>query len=296
MSESSGRDDPTRTAETADRASPDREEGGGSPHSSPDDGPAGTPGGDGRADADTIEARDLHKSFVSGGGSELHVLQGVDLRVAPAEAVAIVGASGAGKSTLLHMLGALDRPTSGEVLVGGRPVAELSHEEVAEVRNRHVGFVFQFHHLLREFTALENVMMPCLIAGVDEAEAEERANQLLRAVGLDQRLDHRTWQLSGGEQQRVAVARALANRPLVLLADEPSGNLDGPTSERLHDILFRLREEHRLSMVLVTHNRELAERTDRMLLLRDGKLHSTGDDERPPKHPREGQDGGSDGL
>ena len=242
-----------------------------------------------------LEARGLHKSFVSGDGSELHVLQGVDLRVAPAEAVAIVGASGAGKSTLLHLLGALDRPTSGQVFLGARPVAELGHEEVAEARNRHVGFVFQFHHLLREFTALENVMMPSLIAGTSEEEAEGRARELLGAVGLDARLEHRTWQLSGGEQQRVAVARALANRPLVLLADEPSGNLDGPTSERLHDILFRLREEHSLSMVLVTHNRELAERTDRMLLLRDGTLHSTGD-EGAPRDSRAGQDGGNDGM
>lgn len=219
-----------------------------------------------------IEARNLEKSFRYGDGSELKVLQGVDLRVQPGEAVAIIGASGAGKSTLLHLLGALDRPTAGEVLVGGRQLSEMDDGSVARVRNLHVGFVFQFHHLLREFTALENAMMPSLIAGISAAEAQARAMEILEAVGLGDRLGHKPWQLSGGEQQRVAVARALANQPLVLLADEPSGNLDEHTSERLHDLLFELREGRRLSMVLVTHNRELAERADRILLLTDGRL------------------------
>lgn len=219
-----------------------------------------------------LEARSLSKSYPYGEDDELHVLEGVDLRVGPGEAVAIIGASGAGKSTLLHLLGMLDRPTSGDVLVGGRSTRELETNDLAAVRNRHVGFVFQFHHLLREFTAVENVMMPCLIGGMERSDARRRAEALLDGVGLSERLDHKPWQLSGGEQQRVAVARALSNEPLVLLADEPSGNLDHHTSERLHDVLFQVRAERDLSMVLVTHNRELAERADRILLLEDGTL------------------------
>jgi lipoprotein-releasing system ATP-binding protein len=226
--------------------------------------------------APPLEARELEKRFVGGDGSELEILRGVALRVETGEAVSIVGASGAGKSTLLHILGALDRPSAGEVLLGGRPVAGLDDESLAAVRNRHVGFVFQFHHLLREFTALENVMMPALVGGDAMDEARSRARDLLEAVGVSHREDHKPRQLSGGEQQRVAVARALVNRPLVLLADEPSGNLDNQTSERLHDLLFRLREQRGLSMVLVTHNRELAERADRTLLLADGRLQDNG--------------------
>jgi len=228
------------------------------------------------APAPPLEARDLEKRFVMGDGSELHILKGVGLRVEAGEAVSIVGASGAGKSTLLHILGALDRPTDGEVLLGGRPVAGLDDEALAAARNRHVGFVFQFHHLLREFTALENVMMPALVAGDELRKARDRARDLLEAVGVSDREDHKPRQLSGGEQQRVAVARALVNQPLVLLADEPSGNLDNETSERLHDLLFRLREQRGLSMVVVTHNRELAERADRTLLLAGGRLHDNG--------------------
>jgi lipoprotein-releasing system ATP-binding protein len=186
--------------------------------------------------------------------------------------VAIVGASGAGKSTLLHIVGALDRPSAGEVRLGGEPVAGLGDVQLAALRNRHVGFVFQFHHLLREFTALENVMMPRLIGGASRGAARERARALLATVGLSGREEHKPTELSGGEQQRVAVARALANEPLVLLADEPSGNLDTKTSTQLHDMLFRVREEEGLSMVLVTHNRELAERADRILHLADGHL------------------------
>ncbi|HSR41359.1 MAG TPA: ABC transporter ATP-binding protein, partial [Longimicrobiales bacterium] len=208
------------------------------------------PGGESRSGGSTpVEAVGVHKHFPQAGGSELHVLEGVDLRVHPGEAVAIIGASGAGKSTLLHLLGALDRPTSGRIRVGGRSLSELDDPGLAELRNRQVGFVFQFHHLLREFTALENVMMPCLVGGTAEDAARSRALELLEAVGLGERLEHRPRELSGGEQQRVAVARALANRPVVLLADEPSGNLDGQTSERLHDLLFGLREERSLSMV-----------------------------------------------
>lgn len=219
-----------------------------------------------------MEARGLTKNFRAGDGSELRVLQGVDLRVEAGETVAVVGASGAGKSTLLHLLGALDRPTSGDILVGGRLVSGMDDTALARVRNRHVGFVFQFHHLLREFTALENTMMPSLIAGVAPDVAEGRAVEILQAVGLGERLGHKPWQLSGGEQQRVAVARALVNGPLVLLADEPSGNLDEHTSERLHELLFHIQEGQDLSMVLVTHNRELASRADRVLLLKDGAL------------------------
>jgi lipoprotein-releasing system ATP-binding protein len=219
-----------------------------------------------------LECRELRKSYLHGDGSELRVLQGVDLLVDAGEAVAIIGASGAGKSTLLHLLGVLDRPTAGEVLVGGTPVSGLETGQVAGIRNSHIGFVFQFHHLLREFSALENVMIPCLVGEMEEGPARARAESLLQAVGLGERLDHRPRQLSGGEQQRVAVARALSNGPSVLLADEPSGNLDGPTSEELHDLLFRLREERNLSMVLVTHNVELASRTDRVLRLAGGVL------------------------
>jgi lipoprotein-releasing system ATP-binding protein len=223
--------------------------------------------------APPLEARGLEKRFLGGDGSELHILRGVSLRLESGEAVAVVGASGAGKSTLLHLLGALDRPSAGEVFLGGRPVAGLDDESVAAVRNRHVGFVFQFHHLLREFTALENVMMPALLGGMGFGEARERAHELLVAVGVEERKGHKPRQLSGGEQQRVAVARALVNEPLVLLADEPSGNLDGATSERLHELLFRLREERALSMVIVTHNPDLARRADRRMLMADGRLH-----------------------
>ena len=220
-----------------------------------------------------LEARDITKSYVVGDGSKLHVLRGASLTVQPGEAVAITGASGTGKSTLLHILGALDGPTSGEVFLGGHAVAELGDAELGAVRNRHVGFVFQFHHLLREFTALENVMMPALVAGVEMEEARAAARTLLDAVGVAAREDHKPRQLSGGEQQRVAVARALVNRPSVLLADEPSGNLDTQTSQRLHDLLFDLKDERALSMVIVTHSPDLAGRADRQLDLAEGRLH-----------------------
>ncbi len=223
--------------------------------------------------APPLEARALRKSFTGGDGGELHILDGVGLTLRAGEAVSIVGASGAGKSTLLHLLGALDRPSEGQVFLGGKPVASLDDDELAKVRNRHVGFVFQFHHLLREFTALENVMMPALVRGDAFDKARARARDLLASVGVSHREGHKPRQLSGGEQQRVAVARALVNEPLVLLADEPSGNLDTQTSERLHDLLFDLRERRGLAMVLVTHNMDLAERGDRTLLLEGGRLH-----------------------
>lgn len=221
-----------------------------------------------------VEARGVRKHFRSGDGSELRILQGVDLRVEPGEVVAIVGASGVGKSTLLHLLGALDRPTGGEILIGGRGLSKMDQESRAAVRNQYIGFVFQFHHLLRDFTALENVAFPRRIRGDSEEEAKGRARSLLRSVGLEERQDHLPTQLSGGEQQRVAVARALANDPLVLLADEPSGNLDASTSVELHRLLFALREEKGTSMVLVTHNLDLARQSDRILELRDGVLHN----------------------
>ncbi len=229
------------------------------------------------ADPSPLEARALARTFVGGNGRELRVLKGVDLRIGAGEAISVAGASGAGKSTLLHLLGALDRPTSGEILVNGIPLSGRDDEAVCRIRNHHIGFVFQFHHLLRDFTAIENVTMPRLIAGHDRSEAEDGARRLLDSVGLGARLRHRPAQLSGGEQQRVAVARALANDPVVLLADEPSGNLDHRTSERLHDLLFRLKEDHRLAMVLVTHNRALAARADRILRLENGLLAQGGE-------------------
>jgi lipoprotein-releasing system ATP-binding protein len=219
-----------------------------------------------------LEGRGLRKVYFQEDGSELRILEGVEISVSAGEAVAIVGASGAGKSTLLHLLGGLDRPTAGEVLLAGRNLAALSERELALVRNERIGFVFQFHHLLRDFTAAENVMMPLLIRGVSRADATERARQLLEDVGLGKRLTHKSSQLSGGEQQRVAVARALANQPVVVIADEPSGNLDTHTGEQLHELFFRLRSEHGVAMVIATHNRDLAERADRVLHMKEGQL------------------------
>jgi len=219
-----------------------------------------------------LEAQALSKTYVGGDGGEIVVLDAVDLQIARGEMVAIIGASGAGKSTLLHLLGALDRPTSGRILIDGRPLDGMEDDAVSALRNRTVGFVFQFHHLLREFTALENVMMPLRIAGTDEAEAKRRAMALLERVGLGGRVQHRPSELSGGEQQRTAVARALAADPSVLLADEPSGNLDHHNSERLHELFTELAHELELGMVVVTHNRSLAARADRVLQLEDGRL------------------------
>jgi lipoprotein-releasing system ATP-binding protein len=219
-----------------------------------------------------LEARGLRKVYRGGDGGLIEVLAGVDLSVRRGEFVAVVGASGAGKSTLLHLLGALDVPTGGEVLLEGEAYGELSPDALAAVRNRKLGFVFQFHHLLREFTALENVMMPLLISGVPEAAARSRAEELLAAVGLAGRMAHRPAALSGGEQQRAAVARALAADPLVVLADEPSGNLDYANSERLHELFARLARELETSVVVVTHNRSLAGRADRILALDGGRL------------------------
>jgi lipoprotein-releasing system ATP-binding protein len=219
-----------------------------------------------------LEARGLRKSYLGGDGSPIDVLSGVDLSVSQGEFVAIMGASGAGKSTLLHLLGALDAPTAGEVLLDGERYADRSADELAELRNARIGFVFQFHHLLREFNARENVMLPLLIAGAEDVEAGARADALLEAVGLSARRLHLPTQLSGGEQQRVAVARALANAPAVVLADEPSGNLDHAHSENLHRIFAGLARDFQTALVVVTHNRHLAERADRLLMMEAGLL------------------------
>jgi lipoprotein-releasing system ATP-binding protein len=221
-----------------------------------------------------LEGRNLRRVYIQEDGSELPILEGVEFGIARGEAVAIVGASGSGKSTLLHLLGGLDRPTAGVVMLDGRPLSDLPEPELAAVRNRRIGFVFQFHHLMREFNALENVMMPLLIGGVSESVARSRAESLLGEVGLSHRLTHKPWQLSGGEQQRVAVARALANEPAVVIADEPSGNLDTHTAEQLHDLFFRLRTEHRVALIVATHNRELSDRADRILQMKEGQLRS----------------------
>ena len=219
-----------------------------------------------------LEASGLRKVYQGGDGLPIDVLSGVDLAVSRGEFVAIVGSSGSGKSTLLHLLGALDVPSAGTVQLDGRQYGDLDSDALAMVRNRKIGFVFQFHHLLREFTALENVMLPLLIAGEEGAKARSRAEELLAAVGLAGRMSHRPAALSGGEQQRVAVARALAADPLVVLADEPSGNLDAANSDRLHQLFGRLSREFETALVVVTHNRSLAARADRVLSLEGGQL------------------------
>ena len=219
-----------------------------------------------------LVARNVHRDYLGGAGKVLHILRGADVTVQGGEAVAIVGASGSGKSTLLHILGALDRPTSGSVEVGGVDVATLSEEEAADLRNRSVGFVFQFHHLLKEFTALENVIMPALIRGDAFDEAQRRGRALLEQIGLGDRLEHKPGELSGGEQQRVAVARALVNDPLVILADEPTGNLDAKTSAGVQEAIFGLLDRHQVAMVVVTHSGDLAARAHRVLKLTEGVL------------------------
>ncbi|MCO6492894.1 MAG: ABC transporter ATP-binding protein [Phaeodactylibacter sp.] len=214
-----------------------------------------------------IQARNIHKSY-----GKLHVLKGVDLEIGRGEVVSIVGKSGAGKSTLLHILGTLDKADTGSLLINGEDISRLSEKKLAGFRNQNIGFVFQFHHLLPEFTALENVLIPALIGRQPEGKARERAGQLLDYLSLSDRLAHKPSQLSGGEQQRVAVARSLVNQPAIVFADEPSGNLDSASSQELHQLLFDLRRDFQQTFVIVTHNKELAAMSDRCLEMKDGRL------------------------
>lgn len=212
-----------------------------------------------------IEAASITKSF-----GPVKVLRGIDFRAADREVISIVGASGAGKSTLLQILGSLSRPDSGKVLIDGTDIFSLSSDALADFRNRRIGFVFQFHHLLPEFTALENVMIPALIARKSSSEARRQATELLESLGLGHRTEHKPSELSGGEQQRVAIARAVINRPAVIFADEPSGNLDSNTKRDIHQLFFDLRDRFGQTVVIVTHDRDLAVMSDRMLEMRDG--------------------------
>ena len=219
-----------------------------------------------------IEAVNIRKSF-----GKLEVLKGVDLRIEKGEVVSVVGASGAGKTTLLQILGTLDEATNRSectLEISGVDVNNLSDKALARFRNEHIGFIFQFHQLLPEFSALENVCIPAFIRNSSRKEAEERAGELLQYLDLGHRLNHRPNELSGGEQQRVAVARALMNQPSILLADEPSGNLDSESAEKLHQLFFRLRDQFNQTIVLVTHNKQLAAMADRMITMVDGKIHN----------------------
>lgn len=202
----------------------------------------------------------------------LTVVQHVNLEIEKGEIVSIVGKSGAGKSTLLHILGTLDRPSAGEVFLNGVKVSNLNDKELSKFRNQHIGFVFQFHHLLPEFTAVENVMMPALINKLSKREASARAKELLDYLGLKERMTHKPSQLSGGEQQRVAVARSLMNKPLVIFADEPSGNLDTQTSRELHELFFQLNKDFSQTFVIVTHNTELSAMAHRSIQMKDGEI------------------------
>lgn len=214
-----------------------------------------------------IKAKNIHKSF-----DTLEVLKGVDIEVTKGEIVSIVGPSGAGKTTLLQILGTLDRPDNGEIEVDGINFSQLSEKELAVFRNRHIGFIFQFHQLLPEFTALENVMIPALIAGIDAKAASQKSKELIDYLGLTNRLGHKPSELSGGEKQRIAVARALINQPSLILADEPSGSLDSKNRDELHRLLFDLRDKFGLTLVIVTHDKELALLSDRVIEMKDGKI------------------------
>ncbi len=214
-----------------------------------------------------IFANNIHKSF-----GTIEVLKGIDLTIHTGEVVAIVGKSGAGKTTLLNIMGSLDKPDRGEVLIHGTSLQKLSDKELSAFRNKHIGFVFQFHQLLPEFTALENVMMPALIAGIPNSKARCRGEELLDFLGLKDRLKHKPGELSGGEKQRIAVARALMNKPDVIFADEPSGSLDSQNKHDLHQLFFNLREEFKQTFVIVTHDESLAKMSDRIIHMSDGKI------------------------
>jgi lipoprotein-releasing system ATP-binding protein len=214
-----------------------------------------------------LKAQSIHKSY-----GQLHILKGVDLQVNRGEIVTIVGASGAGKSSLLNILGTLDNADRGQLFIDNIEVSKLDNKNLSDFRNRKIGFIFQFHHLLVEFNAIENVCMPAFIAGVPRAEAEKRATELLDMLGLGDRLTHKPAELSGGEQQRVAVARALINKPALIFADEPSGNLDSKNALELHELFVRLRKEFNQTFVIVTHNEELAGMADRTILMKDGLI------------------------
>lgn len=214
-----------------------------------------------------IVARNIHKKY-----NDLEILKGVDLQIGSAEVVSIVGTSGAGKTTLLTILGTLDRPSSGEVIIANENVFSLNDKKLAAFRNANIGFVFQFHQLLPEFTALENVCIPALIAKKNKKEAENRAIELLDFFNLKDRLSHKPSELSGGEQQRVAVARALINNPRIVFADEPSGNLDSANANELHQLFFKLRDNFKQTFVIVTHNADLAKMADRTLTMKDGRI------------------------
>ncbi len=225
-----------------------------------------------------VTVRDLHKHY-SMGGKVIPVLSGIDLEIGKGETIAIVGPSGVGKSTLLHLLGALDRPTQGEITFDGVKLWQLSDEQMAHLRSSQLGFVFQFHHLLPEFTALENVILAGLIRGGKIQDHRERAAHLLERVGLSHRLEHKPSEMSGGEQQRVALARALQNAPPLVLADEPTGNLDRGTALELQDLVFELAAEQNLSFLIVTHDLKFAERCARILRLKDGRVLNSAPDE-----------------
>ena len=230
-----------------------------------------------RPNGGTLVAEGLWKVFPTPGG-ELEVLRGIEFAPEPGKVTAVVGASGAGKSTLLHVMGTLDRPTRGEIRYDGEEIFRWNDTRLARFRNRSIGFIFQFHHLMPEFSALENVMMPGLIARRPVEEVRRDALELLARVGLTDRREHRPGQLSGGEQQRVAVARALVNRPVLVLADEPSGNLDRVSSGSLQDLLFTLARDQGETFVVVTHDDRLAARADRVMVLDDGRIHEAGRD------------------
>jgi lipoprotein-releasing system ATP-binding protein len=214
-----------------------------------------------------ISCQNIHKSY-----EQLQVLKGVSLEISKGDLACIVGPSGAGKSTLLHIIGTLDKADSGKVMIKGQDISVLKDKELSDFRNRHLGFVFQFHHLLPEFTALENVCIPAFIANKSESEAKKRARELLDFMGLKDRMLHKPNELSGGEQQRVSVARALMNHPLVILADEPTGNLDTGRSEELHQLFFDLKKEFNQTFIIVTHNELLAEKADKRFVMRDGLI------------------------